>query len=72
MGAPLGISPPTLVHQVSERLGTSSPTEARQGSPDLKNISHIEATAFKTAPIPVVQDPHEEQVAHLLHMFGEA
>jgi hypothetical protein len=36
------------------------------------NISHIQATAFGIAPAPVVQDPHEDQAAHLLHMCGIA
>ena len=30
------------------------------------------ATAVGTAPAPVVQDPHEDQAAHLLHVCREA
>jgi hypothetical protein len=39
----------TLVLQVSVRLGVSSPTEARQGSPARTN--HTQATAFGIAPL---------------------
>ena len=55
---------PTLVFQVSVRLGASSPT--RQHSQ--RNISHIQTTDFGTAPVTVVQDPHEVQAAYLLYM----
>jgi len=30
-----------------------------------------EATAFGTAPVTVVQDSHEDQAAHLLHVCGK-
>ena len=36
----------------------------------LENISHVQTAAFGIASTPVVQDPHEGQAAHLLHMFG--
>jgi hypothetical protein len=36
--------------------------------PDKKNIPHIQATAFVIASAPVVQNPHEDQAAQLLHM----
>ena len=61
-----------LEHQVSVGLGTSSSTEAKTRQPSQKIISHIQATALGIAPAPVVQDTHENQAAHLLHMCGEA
>ena len=67
-GGPFGY-PPTLALQVSERLGTSSPAEARKASQLVERV--LQATAFGIAPIPVVQDPHEGQAANLLRMNGE-
>ncbi|KRY63881.1 hypothetical protein T11_3708 [Trichinella zimbabwensis] len=31
-------------------------------------MSHVHETAFGIALAPVVQDPHEDQAAHLLHI----
>jgi len=43
--------PLTLTHQVSEGLGASSPTEARQGSPAKTYPTYVRATAFGTIPM---------------------
>jgi hypothetical protein len=48
-GGPSGY-PSTLAIQVSMGLGASSPTGSRQGSPDKRNIFHVQATAFGMAP----------------------
>jgi hypothetical protein len=57
MGDPSG-HPPTIAHPVFVRLGASCPTGARQ------------ATAFGIAPVPVVQDPQEDQDAYLCRRQG--
>jgi hypothetical protein len=57
--------------QVSSRLGVSSPTEGRQGSP-ARTYPNIQATnSFGIDPAPIVQDLHEGQAAHLVHMSRE-
>jgi hypothetical protein len=35
-------------------------------------MSNGHATAFGIVLIPIVQDPHEDQAAHLLHKYREA
>ena len=57
--APPGFSP-TLTHQVSAGIKTSSPTDARQGSP-------VRGTYF-TNRQQLLGDPHGDQAACLLHM----
>ena len=34
-------------------------------------VEHTPYIAFVVAPLPFVQDPHEGQAAHLLHMIVE-
>jgi hypothetical protein len=69
--APLPPSPPPdlpiLALQLSTRLGTSSPTEARQGTQLEEHIPHITALGIDFTP--VVQDSHEDQVAQLLYTY---
>lgn len=45
-----------------------SPGKAAQVKEDIPHTGH----SFGIAPISVVQDPHEDQAVHLLHMFREA
>jgi hypothetical protein len=57
--------PPTLGHQVYQaRHILSHWGHKRQSS--WKNTSHRQATAFGTALIPFVQDPHEDWATHML------
>jgi hypothetical protein len=46
-GGPLGIPNPNVALQVSERLGTSSPTEARQGSLDRRPYPTFRQQPFR-------------------------
>lgn len=64
--------PPVPAHQVSSRLGTSSPNEARKAAQLAKHPKHVQATTFGIAPAPVVLDLYEDQAAHLPHTCGEA
>jgi hypothetical protein len=59
--------PPTLTHQVSVRICASSPTEAHQATQLGEQIPWT-GNSFCDSPrssVPVVQDPHEGQAAHL-------
>lgn len=56
---------PSLAHQISAELCTSSPTK----QPSQKNTSQGQATAFGMASNPLVQNPHEDQAVHL-HVCG--
>lgn len=59
---------PALALQVCARLGSS-----RQGNPDRSTYpTFFQAIAFGIASVPVVQEPHEDQTAHLLYMSQEA
>jgi hypothetical protein len=68
LSAPLGI-PPTLALQVSARLDTSSPTEARQDSPARKT-SHIQATAFGIALLQLFRN-HMKTKLHICYLYEE-
>ena len=57
----------TLVHQVSARLGASSPTEGTQGSPARGTYPMDRQQLLRQPPL-----PSEDQAAHLPHMCGEA
>lgn len=64
--------PPTLIHQVYDRLGASSPAEARQGSP-VKDRFHRQAAALgrvSTSVIGVVYMGTELHVHLLLMCWG--
>ena len=52
-------------------LGASSSTEADQAAQLEEHIPHT-GNRFWDSPFSVVQDPHEDQAAYLLHMFEEA
>lgn len=61
----------TLAHQVFAELGTSSSTEARQSGPFRGTGStDSQGTGSGKPPTPVVGGDHEDQAAHLLHMWG--
>ena len=70
-GETLPVYHPILVHKVTAGLATSSPTEDRQDSPARRAYPH-RGNSFWTVLALVVQDPHEGQAAHLLHMCGKA
>lgn len=65
--SPLPGYPPTLIHQVFDRLGASSPAEARQGSP-VKERFHRQAAALGRVSTSVVGEVHmgTELHVHLL------
>jgi hypothetical protein len=60
---------PIPARQATATLGTSSPTEARQGSP-VRGTGSTGRQQSGIAPAPVVGDLHECQAAHLLHICG--
>jgi hypothetical protein len=61
-----------LANQVTEKLGTYSPTEDRQGSPvrgmGLEGRQQIQ----EKSPLQLLGDWHEHQTAHMLHLGREA
>jgi hypothetical protein len=59
--------PLTPVLQVSAKLSTSSPTEAHQLE---EHIPHT-GNHFLDSPVPVTQDPHEDQAAQNLQRIQE-
>jgi hypothetical protein len=69
-GASVGYHP-TLAQQVTAGLGTSSPTEARQGS----LVREIGSTGKQQSQGQIqlhwFGDLHEEQTTHLLYMCGD-
>jgi len=67
----LGINTPSPAHRVTAGLGTSSPTEARQGSPVMGMKSTGRQQSQEQRLPQLLRDPHEDQAAHLLHMFGK-
>jgi hypothetical protein len=55
--------------QISVRLEAPSSTGARQGNPARRTYpAYRISCSFGIVSAPVVQDPHEDQAAHLLHM----
>lgn len=59
---------PTLVPQVMAGLGTSFPSDARQGSPVRRTGSTGRQQSQGKSSTPVVRYLHEDQAVHLLHM----
>jgi hypothetical protein len=59
---------PTLAHQVTAGLGTSSPTEARQGSPVRDMGSTVRQQSQEQPQLQLLGNPQEDQSSHLLHM----
>jgi len=59
-------TPPQPWHINFAGLGASSPTEASQGSP-VKGMGSA-GRQLETAPLQVLEDLHEDQAIHLLHM----
>jgi hypothetical protein len=60
---------PTPWHILSMRLGTSSPTEARQGSPARRTYPTYRQQVLGRGPDPVVWDPHEGQATYIHSLY---
>lgn len=67
---PLGCYP-TLAHPVSEGLTASSSTEAPRGSPVRGRRASGRQLSQRQPPLHLLEDPHEEQAAHLPQMCRE-
>jgi hypothetical protein len=60
-----------LACQVGVKLGTSSPIEPRQGRPVRGKGSRDRQQGQSQPLLLQLQVPHEDQAAHLLHMYQE-